>query len=267
MVKEDYFQPRNDAARNEYFVFAYEKFDSIYKQIYSLLQSSQKEDQDLNKGSHAHFLNENSSKAVLKDLFRCEQTIHRLIDYNTDEIVEDLVRLLEVLFDDYELLHSLLLLLLRKFQTRKEDAGPCQAKCIYFISPFVTLLHSGDINFFQVWQDRQNRQTSSTLVEKMLEKLVRDLKKNTDLSQEQIEALCKDIQDNSKSPLEERKRSLWKVCQAKEHFKRVELYYETLGQLSVLVHLWCLQEEDESIATAFFKMGLTTHVYAGIIQS
>ena len=47
---------------------------------------------------------------------------------------------------------------------------------------------------------------SSTLIEKMLEKLVRDLKKNTNLSQEQIEALCKDIQANNKGPLEERKK-------------------------------------------------------------
>ena len=139
MVKEDYSQSQNDPVKNQYFVFAYGRFDSIYKQIYSLLQSSQKEDQDPNKGSYAHPLNENSSKAILKDLFRCEQTIHRLIEDNVDEMVEDLVCLLEVLFDDHELLHSLLLLLLRKVQGGKEDAGPCQAKYISFVSPFIAL--------------------------------------------------------------------------------------------------------------------------------
>ena len=137
----------------------------------------------------------------------------------------------------------------------KEDDGSCQAKYIYFISPFITLLHSGDINFLQVWQDRHIRQISSSLIEKILLKLIQDLKMNTNLSQEQIDAICKDIQSDDKSTLEERKRSLRKICQTKEHFKRIELYYETLGQLSVLVHLWCLQEEDESISTGFFQDG------------
>jgi len=214
------------------FVYLFQKFDAIYKQI------THEEPQSLDK------------KEMIPKLFQCEQTTHLFVPWETQEVPNVLVNLLEVLYDDHENLDALLLLLCYKLSDSTSLTGPSHSKTLYFIAPFLKILH-GEFDLFMLWKGDSNIRLN--LVGKAVQEIKNLLNSYTDLSQEEILNCCQEIKE-IKGDFEDKKKKLRiLVNKLKGKFHKEEKYYETLGALSVIYHLWCLQEQDSTISIAFFK--------------
>jgi len=247
------------AMNNGSFIYLFQKFDEIYQQETFKLKSVliKKE-----RNSAYESSKEKEAKKTINELLRCEIAISDFLSTSKvyDENPDSLVPLLEVLYEDFDLLPELLLALFLKFSRRLsgEERQQVYMNILNFMIPFLEFLnkHQWDIN--KIFEKRSYLDH----LEGVFKENIEFLKSNVNISEEEIHDFAQRLEQN-KSNNEELRKTCWKLCSDKTIYKEETMYYQMLGRASFIMQIKRLDEKKEKLPINFLKMSVISYLCSG----
>jgi len=239
------------------FAFVYQKIDALYqqktKELESLWEKQAWEDSDSTK--------EKEIKSVLGDLIKCEVAIDNVC-YHPDGYTPNVYAQLENLFDDYELLDALLLVIFKRMPSWGDNNEFLNIKGFSFVFPFLRLFYNGKGSVLDFWNNHQEFLRKTNALEEVQKDIEKLLSQYTDLNESEISRICGEIKSASGDTLAKR-RILRQITQEKKRFKEEKGYYEMLGNLSLLLYLWKQEEAGSEVFMPLLRVGLVGFCYFG----
>ena len=237
-------------------MYLYQKLDEIYLQAFNQLKSKENEED-----TSTNLSKEKEYKHSLRELFQIELSIRDAIPkgYLVGlESPHNLIQLLEVLYDDFELLPQLLLAFFVKIF--KLDSGSSResthAKVLNFMVPFMEALCENEWDAMNLTKNFNALQTQFSQLEEFL-------RKNSSLAEEEILSFLTELKQKGNNSFEF-KRSIRRFCEEKMKNREENLYYEFLGRVSLILQLGNIEKNKDNLPPAWLKLTLISYFCAGM---
>ena len=244
---------------NASFIYLFQKFDEIYRQQTLKLKYLLK-DKEANITYNSP--EEKEAKKIIQELLRCEITISDLVKSQKVEceIPHSLAPLLEVLYEDFDLLPELLLTLVLKTNKQRSDGrGRFHFNILNFMTPFLEFFNEQRWNVVSITE----KQDYLGFFERVFKEQCQEILKNDIKFSEEETCDFVQILEQNKNNNEELRKFFSKLCTNKAIFKEEAMYYRTLGRTSLILQLKSLSETREKLPINFLKISAISYLFSG----